>query len=59
MAKPEVADFLNKMAFATRNLDQLREKAKEARTYLIEKQNFGVLAGKIEEEIQSLEGKRR
>lgn len=54
VAKPEVFDFSKKMAYAVKNLNELKDKAKEARKYLLEKQNFGVLAKKLEEELQSL-----
>ncbi len=53
-AKPEVFDFSKKMAYAVKNLSELKDKAKEARKYLLEKQNFGVLAKKLEEELQSI-----
>ena len=51
IAKPEPEDFTVKMKCAIDYLDELTESARQGREYLLEKQNFDVLADRLEREL--------
>ncbi len=51
IAKPEIDDFTEKMRYATNNLDELKEGAKQGRKYLLERQNFNTITEKLEVEL--------
>lgn len=51
IAKPAIEDFTEKMKYAIDHLEELKEGAKRGRKYLLEKQNFNMLAEKLETEL--------
>ena len=53
IAKPETADFTDKMKYAIDHLEEIKEGAKRGREYLLEKQNFSTLVEKLEAELSA------
>jgi len=54
IAELNTEDFTKKMKYMIDHLDEMKEKAKQARSYLLKSQNFGILAEKLEKELKVL-----
>lgn len=52
IAKPSVEDFVQKMEYAINHLDELKDRGRQGRAYLLKEQNYDTITKQLEWELQ-------